>query len=323
MEFDLFRSNFLNPPILFFFLGMLVVFLKSDLQIPAPIPKLFSLYLLLCIGFTGGAELGKSGITHEVIMTMGASIMIAILAPVYLFFILRRKVNVYNAGAIAATYGSVSAVTFITATVYLKSLGIEYGGHMVAALALMESPAIIIGIVLVRLFAKDNKNKEVHWAELFKEAFASGPVFLIIGSLLIGFLSGEEGAAALKPFTTDIFKGMLVFFMLDLGILAAQRIGDLRRAGLFLAAFSVIAPLVNALIGFLLAHFLGFSQGNAFLFIVLCSSASYIAVPAAMRLSVPEANPSLYVPMSLALTFPLNIVFGLPFYFHLLQKFAS
>ncbi len=323
MDLELIRSNLMNPPILFFFLGMLAVFLKSDLQIPAPIPKLFSLYLLLCIGFKGGAELSKSGITQEVIVTMGAAILMAVLVPIYLFFILKRKTGVYNAGAIAATYGSVSAVTFITATVFLKSMGVDFGGHMVGALAFMESPAIIIGIVLIRLFSSDDNEKKVHWGEVFREAFISGPVFLILGSLVIGFLSGEEGAAALKPFTTDIFKGMLVFFLLDMGILAAQRLGDLRKAGFFLISFSVLVPLVNAFIGLFVAKYFGFSQGNAFLFVVLSSSASYIAVPAAMRLSVPQANPSLYVPMSLALTFPLNIALGLPFYFHLVQRFVS
>lgn len=323
MDLDLIRANLLNPPILFFFLGMLAVLLKSDLQIPAPIPKLFSLYLLLCIGFKGGAELSKSGITHEVIATMGAAILMAVLVPVYLFFILKRKTGVYNAGAIAATYGSVSAVTFITATVFLKSVGVDFGGHMVGALALMESPAIIIGIVLIRLFSSDDKEKKADWAEVFREAFVSGPVFLIIGSLIIGFLCGEEGAAALKPFTADIFKGMLVFFLLDMGILAAQRLDDLRKAGFFLIAFSAVVPIVNAFIGLFLANLFGFSQGNAFLFVVLSSSASYIAVPAAMRLSVPQANPSLYVPMSLALTFPLNIALGLPFYFYLVQRFGG
>lgn len=323
MDLELVKSNLLNPPILFFFLGMVAVLLKSDLQIPAPIPKLFSLYLLLAIGFKGGAELSKGGITYEVVTTMGASILIAVIVPVYLFFILKKRIGVDDAGAIAATYGSVSAVTFITATVFLKSLGIDYGGHMVCALALMESPAIIIGIALIRIYGKDEKQHSTGWAEIFREAFVSGPVLLIVGSLIIGYVSGEEGAAAIKPFTTDIFKGMLVFFLLDMGILAAQRLDDLRKAGVFLIAFSVVVPVVNALLGLAIAGTLGFSTGNAFLFVVLSSSASYIAVPAAMRLSVPKANPSLYVPMSLALTFPLNVALGLPFYFYLVRRFIS
>ncbi len=321
MDIALIKSNLLNPPVLFFFLGMLTVVFKSDLKIPAPLPKLFSLYLLLCIGFKGGVEISKSGINQEVLSTLIASIVISAVIPIYLFFILKKKMGAINAGAIAATYGSVSAVTFITATDFLKSNGIEYGGHMVASLALMESPAIIMGIFLAKFFQDGRDLEKLDVKSILKEAFFSGPVFLIIGSLFIGLWTGEQGAMTLKPFTTDIFKGMLVFFLLDMGIIAAQRLGGLRQAGLFVVSFSIIIPLVNAGIGFLVAHALGFSSGNAFLFIVLCASASYIAVPVAMRLSLKEANPSIYLPMSLGITFPLNIAFGLPLYYALVQKF--
>ncbi len=321
MDLALIKSNLLNPPILFFFLGMLTVVFKSDLKIPAPLPKLFSLYLLLCIGFKGGVEISKSGVNQEVLTTLIASIVLSAFIPIYLFFILKKKMGAANAGAIAATYGSVSAVTFITATDFLKSNGIEYGGHMVAALALMESPAIIVGIFLAKLFQEGKDLEQLNIKSILKEAFFSGPVFLIVGSLIIGLLTGEQGASTLKPFTTDIFKGMLVFFLLDMGIIAAQRLGDLRQAGMFLVSFSVIIPLINAGIGILVANALGFSAGNAFLFIVLCASASYIAVPAAMHLSLKEANPSIFLPMSLGVTFPLNIAFGLPLYYSLVLKF--
>lgn len=320
MELDLIYSNLLNPPILFFFLGMLAVACKSDLQVPAPIPKLFSLYLLLCIGFKGGVAISKSGINAEVITTLAAAVVISAAIPIYLFFILKKKMGAANAGAIAATYGSVSAVTFIAATDFLKSNGVDYGGHMVAALALMESPAIIVGLVMAKLF-HDSRNKEVlNVKEILREALFSGPVFLIIGSVFIGVMTGEQGASALKPFTTDIFKGMLVFFLLDMGIMTAQRLSDLRHAGVFLVSFAVIVPVVNAMIGLAAAYMLGFSAGNAFLFIILCASASYIAVPAAMRLSLKESNPSIYLPMSLGVTFPINIIIGMPVYFALVRK---
>lgn len=320
MELDLIYSNLLNPPILFFFLGMLAVACKSDLQVPAPIPKLFSLYLLLCIGFKGGVAISKSGINAEVITTLAAAVVISAAIPIYLFFILKKKMGAANAGAIAATYGSVSAVTFIAATDFLKSNGVDYGGHMVAALALMESPAIIVGLVMAKLF-HDSRNKEaLNVKEILREALFSGPVFLIIGSVFIGVMTGEQGASALKPFTTDIFKGMLVFFLLDMGIMTAQRLSDLRHAGVFLVSFAVIVPVVNAMIGLAAAYMLGFSAGNAFLFIILCASASYIAVPAAMRLSLKESNPSIYLPMSLGVTFPINIIIGMPVYFALVRK---
>jgi uncharacterized protein len=314
MDFNLILSNFLNPPILFFFLGLLAVFLKSDLEIPAPIPKLFSLYLLLAIGFKGGVELVKSGISLEVLATIGASILMACIVPIYSFFILRWKLDPYNAAAIAATYGSISAVTFITATSFLQALGIPSDGYMIAALALMESPAIIVGLVLVNLFAGEEEKRETDWKEVLQEAFFNGSVFLLVGSVLIGVLTGEHGEEVLKPFVKDMFYGALTFFLLDMGLVAAKRIQDLQSAGLFLIGFALISPLVNATAGILLARLINMPQGDALLFAVLCASASYIAVPAAMRMTVPEANPSLYISTALAVTFPFNITLGIPLY---------
>jgi uncharacterized protein len=315
MDLSLVISNFLNPPILFFFLGVTSVLVKSDLEIPAPIPKLFSLYLLLAIGFKGGVELAKSGVSQAVILTLVLAIMMSALVPVYTFFILRLKFDPYNSAAIAATYGSISAVTFITASSFLSALKIPFDGYMVAALALMESPAIIVGLILVNLFAyKKGESSETNWPEVLQEAFLNSSVFLLVGSLLIGILTGEHGGQVLKPFTTDIFYGVLTFFLLDMGLVAARRIKDLQKTGAFLIAFAILIPLFNAAIGLLIARSINMPQGNALLFTVLCASASYIAVPAAMRMTVPEANPSLYISSALAVTFPFNILIGIPLY---------
>lgn len=318
MNLDLVISNFLNPPVLFFFLGMIAVFVKSDLEVPAPIPKLFSLYLLLSIGFKGGVELARSGITQTVLLTMGAAIVMSALVPVYSFFILRKRLDAYNAAAIAATYGSISAVTFITANSFLDELHMSHDGYMVAAVALMESPAIIVGLILVNLFGgkrnKEDKAEKINWGEVLQEAFLNGSVVLLVGSLTIGILTGEKGFHKLEPFTNDMFYGALSFFLLDMGLVAAKRIRDLRKTGFFLIAFAIFMPLLNAAIGIGLARMIGMSPGDALLFAVLCASASYIAVPAAMRMTVPEANPSLYISTALAVTFPFNIIAGIPLY---------
>jgi hypothetical protein len=316
VDSSLIVSNILNPPVLFFFLGMIAVFVKSDLEIPAPVPKLFSLYLLLAIGFKGGVELVKSGITQEVVLTLLAAMLMACFVPLYTFFILKLKLDTYDAAAIAATYGSISAVTFITASAFLNELGIDTDGYMVAALALMESPAIIVGLILVNLFTIDQGKRDFSWSEVLQEAFLNSSVFLLVGSLCIGVLTGEHGWEVLSPFTQSMFYGVLTFFLLDMGLVAARRIKDLQKTGIFLISFAILIPIVNAGIGLLIAKLIGMSRGDALLFAVLCASASYIAVPAAMRMTVPEANPSLYVSTALAVTFPFNIIVGIPLYLY-------
>ena len=328
MDSSLILSNILNPPVLFFFIGMIAVFLKSDLDIPHPLPKLFSLYLLFAIGFKGGHEIHESGISSEIAITLFTAMLIAAIVPIYSFFILRIKLDVYNAAAIAATYGSISAVTFVTASSFLEQQTppVEYGGHMVAALALMESPAIIVGLILVRLFThgknshEEKDTAEFSWTEVLREAFLNGSVFLLLGSLLVGIVTSENGWDRLEVFTGDIFYGMLTFFLLDMGLIAARRIDDLKKSGSFVIGFSIFMPVFNALIGIFLAKVIGMSPGNALLFAVLCASASYIAVPAAMRMTVPEANPSLYISMALALTFPFNIIIGIPVYLAIINR---
>jgi hypothetical protein len=319
MNADLILSNILNPPVLFFFLGMIAYGLKSDLEVPHPLPKLFSLYLLLSIGFKGGVELNHSGLTSQVIFTLGAAIMMSVLVPLAAFFILKRKMDVPNAAAVAAAYGSVSAVTFIAAVSFLGQLGIPFSGHMVAAMALMESPAIIVGIALARLLGPQREAR-FQWKPLLHDAFCNGSVLLLMGSLLIGILTGAKGGESLAPFTNDLFKGMLCLFLLDMGIVSGRQLSGIRKLGALPVGFATLVPFVNALLGIGLAWVIGLDQGDALIFAVLCASASYIAVPAAMRLALPEANPGLYVTMALALTFPFNIVLGLPCYMAIISK---
>lgn len=320
MSLDLLMQNVLNPVILFFFLGVLSIFLRTGLEIPQPIPKFISLYLLMSIGLHGGYELSKSGLDFYVFKVLGLALLMAIVVPIYSFFILRLKVDIYNAVAIAATYGSISAVTFITAVNFLQSIGDSYSGFMVAAMTLMESPAIIIGLILLNIFAKKSDNGNLDVKELLRESFFNPSVYILTGSLLIGFITGEKGWKVVDPLFGQLFKPMLAFFLLDMGIVAARRLSELKKVGMFLVAFAIIIPIINATIAILIASSVGMTKGDAFVFAVLCASASYIAVPAAMRLSVPEANPSIYVTMALALTFPFNISVGIPLYYWLANK---
>ena len=324
MDLSLIAQNILNPPILFFFLGMLAVFLKSDLTIPQPLPKFFSLFLLIAIGLHGGYELSKSGLDLYILKALSLAIFMAILVPIYSFFILRIKLDTYNSVALAATYGSISAVTFITGITYLQTIGVEYGGFMVAAMTLMESPAIVIGLVFAVLFTKkDNNSSKTNWGEIFKEAFLNPSVFLLMGALIIGVLTGEKGWTSVEPLFGALFKGILAFFLLDMGIVAAKRIYELKKLGFFLIAFAIFMPIFNAIVGMSLGYYFEISKGDAFLLALLSGSASYIAVPAAMRLSVPEANPGIYLPLSLAITFPFNISIGIPLYYYLINLLWS
>ena len=322
MDFALLLTNLANPPVLFFFLGMLAVWARSNLDLPQPVPKLLATYLLLAIGFKGGVELHKSGLDARVFTALGAALLVALAVPVWTFFLLRRRLGVPNAAAVAATYGSVSAVTFIAATSLLNVLRVEFSGWMVAALALMESPAIIIGVLLARRFGTGGGEGQ-NWRELLREAFTDGSVFVLIGSLAIGALTGEAGQKSLAPFTTALFPGVLCLFLLDMGIVSARRLSANREIGALHVGFALAAPLAHAALGIALAAALGLGRGDALLLTVLCASASYIAVPAAIRHALPEASPGVYVPMALALTFPFNITIGLPLYLAVIDRLWS
>ena len=319
MDAAVILDNLLTPPILFFLLGMVATLLRSDLELPTQAARFLSLYLLFSIGLHGGHELARSAFSAQVVLVLVVAIATSVMIPLWSFAILRLRLPAPDAAAIAATYGSVSAVTFITATGFLSAQEVAFGGHMVAAMALMESPAIVVGVLLARRFDAGATGERLPLRTLGREAFLNGAVLLLMGSLLIGFLVGEKGWQSLKPVAYDPFKGVLCLFLLDMGLLAAKRLGDLRASGAILIAFAILAPVAHAVLGILIARALNVSPGDALLLAVLVGSASYIAVPAAVRLAIPKANPSLYVPMSLGVTFPFNVILGIPLYYAIIQ----
>lgn len=314
MNLSLLFDNLTNPALLFFVLGIIAVYVKSDLEIPENTSKFISLYLLFSIGFKGGQELAHSHFTIDIIWSILFGVLIAGLIPLYTFFILKRKFSIENSGAIAAAYGSVSAVTFVTAVSFLEIQNYNFSGHMVAVMALMEAPAIIIGVILIRLFSKEGVQK-TKMSTIIKHSFTNGSVLLILGSLVIGFLASDQQALGIKPFTTDIFKGFLALFLLDMGIVSGRKLNDFFKSGWFSIFFAIVFPLINGCIVAFLSQFITDDVGNRFIFAVLAASASYIAVPAAMKIAVPKANPGIFLPMALAVTFPFNITFGMPIYF--------
>jgi len=320
MNYNLLIDNLTNPALLFFVLGILAVYLKSDLEIPPNSSKFISLYLLFAIGFKGGQELSNESITSEIGLSMLFGIFISLLIPLYSFFILRRKLSVFDSGAIAAAYGSVSAVTFVTAVSYLESLQLNLHGHMVAIMALMESPAIIMGLVLISIFNKD-EGEIIKKRLAIKHSFTNGSVLLILGSLIIGYLANAKQAEGIKPFTNDLFKGFLAIFLLDMGITSGRKLKAFFSFGWFPVIFAIIIPLINGCVIAIVSSFVTTDINNRFMFAILAASASYIAVPAAMKISVPKANPGLFLPMALAVTFPVNITIGMPLYFLLIQNF--
>lgn len=309
----------LDPAILFFVFGVLAGMLRSNLQIPAPISRFLSLYLLMALGLKGGFALAHSGLTLEVAGTLGIAVLLAIVVPLLGYPLLRRLLNGYDATALAATYGSVSAVTFITTIQFLENQQIAYGGHMAAAMALMESPAIIMAVLLAnRLRQQAGQTEGGHTptplGKILHESFTDGAQLLLLGAMLIGLLTGEAGKAAMAPFSVDLFKGMLAFFLLDMGLMTARNLGGLKGKSPWLLAYAILAPLAHAALALGLASLAGASAGNAALLMALAASASYIAVPAVLREAIPEASPSLYFGMSLGLTFPFNILLGIPLY---------
>jgi len=280
----------------------------------------------LAIGFKGGIGIQKSGIFNDqVLLTLSAAVLMSLLIPLLGFVVLRLKFNVFNSAAIAAAYGSISAVTFISAESFLTSQSISSDGFMIGALALMESPAILVGLLLVKYGGPKDRpdSRKLHLRSILHESFLNGSVFLLLASLIIGFLTALSNPLAIekmKPFTHSLFYGVECFFLLDMGMVAAQRLPSLKKAGSFLISFAILMPIFNALIGVLVARSLALDTGNAFLFVVLCASASYLAVPAAMRMTVPEARSSYYISTTLGLTFPFNIVLGIPIYMSLVNK---
>jgi len=319
MNYNLLIENLTNPALLFFVLGITAVYLKSDLEIPANSSKFISLYLLFAIGFKGGQELSHETFTIEIGWSIVFGMLISLLIPLYTFFLLKRKLNVFDAGAIAAAYGSVSAVTFVTAVSFLEAQQLTIHGHMVALMALMESPAIIMGLLLISVFNKQ-ESKNISKRNAIKHSFTNGSVLLILGSLIIGYLASAKQAEGIKPFTNDLFKGFLAIFLLDMGITSGKKLKAFFSFGWFPLLFAIVIPLFNGCIIALVSSYVTHDITNRFMFAILAASASYIAVPAAMKISVPKANPGLFLPMALAVTFPVNITIGMPLYFLIVQN---
>lgn len=319
---SLFLTNLSSPPLLFFLLGGLSAWLRTDLEIPDQIAKFLSLYLLMAIGFKGGVALSNSEIGYEVLTGIGIALALSCIVPVYVFFFLKRQLSVADAAATAATFGSISAVTFVTSTSYLDAQGIAWNGYLVAAMALMETPAIMIGLLFYQLYKTKGSDVAFNGSDLVRESLLNGSVFLIVGSLVVGWISGSDGMTAVGPFLQEMFIGVLCLFLLDMGIVAMRRLRDLTGTKsdtrfAVLIGWGLVLPVINAALAVLLVKLFQVPEGDAMLLIVLSASASYIAVPAAMRLALPEANPGVYLSMSLGITFPFNLLLGIPLYHQL------
>ncbi|MFM7643722.1 MAG: sodium-dependent bicarbonate transport family permease [Sphingomonadales bacterium] len=317
MNLQFLSHDLSNPTILFFLLGIFAVIIKSDLEIPESSFKFISLYLLFSIGFRGGQELQHSPFNAEIVWSLCFGVTIAALIPIYTFYLIRKRVGISNAAAIAAAYGSVSAVTFVAALSFLELHNLKFNGHMVAVMAFMEAPAIIVGVLLLRIY--DNNDTRFSLGELLRHSLANGSVLMITGSLVIGLLSDSKQAADIAPFTTDIFKGFLALFLLEMGMTTARRIKSFKMHGWAMALFALLIPALNGIVVAWLSQFVTDDVANRFVFAVLAASASYIAVPAAMRRAAPNADPGLYIPMALGLTFPFNIALGMPLYYAIIS----
>ncbi len=319
MDINLLIENLTNPALLFFVLGLMSVYLGSDLEIPANSSKFISLYLLFAIGFKGGQELAHEPFRMEIVWSIFLGVFSSILIPFYTFHILKKKLNIFDSGTIAAAYGSVSAVTFVTAVSFLEAKSLHFNGFMVAILAMMESPAIIMGLLLINYYSQENQENKIKKRTVIKHSFTNGSVILIIGSLMIGYLASDKHAEGIKPFTTDLFKGFLAIFLLDMGITSGKNLKSFFELGWFPFLFAALIPILNGCLFGLLSKLVTDQVSNRFLFAILAASASYIAVPAAMKISVPKANPGLFLPMALAVTFPVNITIGMPIYYWFVQ----
>jgi len=321
-------QNILDPAILFFIFGVFAGAVKSNLEIPPAITKFLSLYLLMALGLKGyllmalglkgGFALQKSGLTIDIAKTLSIAVMLAIVIPILGYYFLKKKLNSYDAAAIAATYGSVSAVTFITASQFLDQNQITYGGHMAAAMALMESPAIILAVILASA-AKSNKKQSS--LSLLHKSFTDGAQLLLIGAMIVGLFAGATGERIMAPFSIDLFKGMLAFFLLDMGLMVAKNFKQVLNKPIYVLVYGVFAPPIHALLALIICKIAGVDLGETILLMILSASASYIAVPAALKYALPQANPSLYFGMSLGLTFPINIVIGIPLYTYIAKLF--
>lgn len=316
---ELILSNLLTPMVLSYALGLAAGRLGSDLRVPKQLYESITIYLLFAIGFKGGAEIAQTRF-GDILLPALASMGLGLLIPLYCYPILRRfgKFSRADSASIAAHYGSVSAVTFATALTILEANQIAHDGFMNALLALLESPAIILGVILAErarhLEAQNHKRAPIDWGFFLREAFVSKSVVLLLGGIIIGALSGESGYNSMRPFLVEPFKGVLSFFLLELGVVTAERFSDVRKMGVFLTGFGILVPILNGFLGVTLGWLVGLNLGGAVLLGTLAASGSYIAAPAAMRTAIPDANPALSLTAVLCITFPFNITLGIPLY---------
>ena len=322
---DAIRANLLSPAVLFFALGLIAALTKSDLKFPEPLYVGLTIYLLVAIGFKGGVAIAEAGLA-KVWLPALAALALGALIPLWTYPLLRfgGKISAVDSAAIAAHYGSVSAVTFIAATNYLKAVNQPYEDYATAFLAVMESPAILVGVVLGKLATKtEGEGSGVSLKKAMHEALFGRSIFLLVGALVVGALCGKPGMEKVEAFFVTPFQGVLALFLLEMGMVAGRRLEDLKKVGPFLLGFGVLVPLVNGALGVYLGKVVGLELGGATLLGVLSASASYIAAPVAIRISLPEANPTLYLTSSLAITFPFNITLGIPIYLEIARRLYS
>lgn len=316
---NILTANLLSPIVLFFVLGLAAAIARSDLNIPEPFTKALSLYLMLAIGFKGGAEVARAGLDSALLLLILAGIALSFVIPAIAFSILRvaSPLPRIDAAAVAAHYGSISIVTFIAASEFLQSQAIAFEGYLVAVAAAMEAPAILTGIWLAQRGRKANSDTQGRERRMpsMREILFNGSIVMLVGAFIIGWITGDEGLETMAPFVVDPFKGVLALFLLDMGLIAGRGLrSSLRMMGLRTILFGIYMPLISAVIATGVVMLLDLSTGSGALLITLAASASYIAVPAAMRIALPKAKPAIYATMSLGITFPFNLAIGIPLY---------
>lgn len=316
-------GNLLQPAVLFFVLGILAGFARSDLAIPEGVVKTMALYLMLCIGFRGGVEAAHAGLSAGFLSSAAVAVLLSLGIPVVAFGLLSGfgRLDRATRAATAAHYGSVSAVTFAAAGEYLKIQGVAYAGYMAAIVALMETPAIVTGLVLAGRSGGEGR-KGPDWA-VIREVLLNGTVVLLLGAFVIGALTGDRGLKRIDLFVNPLFQGVLCLFLLEMGLVAARRLMDANRLTPVLVGFGLVMPLTSMLLALGLCALLGVPPENRALMAILAASASYIAVPAAMSLALPKADAGVYLPLSLGVTFPFNIIVGIPLYLWAAQRLGG
>ena len=314
-SFALLGANLLSPPVIAFMTGIIAVWVRSDLKFPDQAYQVLTIYLLLAIGFKGGSALAASTIA-ELVLPLTATFLVGGLIPVGVFFGVRKflKLDVSNAAALGAHYGSVSAVTFMACLAFLDRQVVSYEAFMPAVMAAMEIPAIFVALLLARHFKTD---KSVPLKESILEVISGKSLILLVCGLTAGAVSGQESRELVKPFLITPFYGVLMLFLLEMGLVAGDKLKDASKAGYSLVIFAVVAPLLQGMFGMTLSWAIGLSQGGAVVFSILSASSSYIAAPAAVRVSLPEANPGYYITASLGITFPFNLIVGIPLFYSL------